>query len=302
MAAVACAGCFDLPDFASDSLIDRPRILAVIADPPEVTPGASVSLSLLPAGGALESLDWKVCGSFTSFAMGGQYGENTGDQGCGGTSMTIGSGQGATFSSDVTQLLFSNDDVIRQALGSQLPEQLLNEIRTSVGVALTLEADAAIGGKHLRALKRVLLSERATPNHNPPPPVFALGELTIETAAPPSDFRCRPQLGGVAHVDPGTRVSLAPLLSNGSEDWLEMYQVLDARGMIGERLEQPSYSWFVSAGSLDHGDTREPDRSNTWQLPSSPGCEHLWLVVRDGHGGASACELAVEVGDAGCDE
>lgn len=302
MAAVLCAGCFDLPDFASDSLIDRPRILAVIAEPPEVTPGDSVQLWLLPAGGELESLDWTVCGSFMSFAMGGQYGENTGDQGCGDTSMTIGSGQGATFSSQVTSVLFGDDDIIRAALGSQLPDDVLNTIRTSVGVALTIEADAAIGGKHLRALKRVVLSENATPNHNPPPPAYALGDATIITAEPPSDMRCQPQVGGVAHVDPGARVSLAPLLSNGMEDWLERYHVLDARGMVGERVEQPFYSWFVTGGSLDHGDTSPPDRSNSWLVPSTQGCEHLWLVVRDGHGGASACGLVVQVGDATCDE
>jgi hypothetical protein len=287
MAAVLCAGCFDLPDFA---------------EPPEITPGATVQLSMLVGGGELESLDWKVCGSFTSFAMSGQYGENTGDQGCGGMSTTIGSGQDATFGSEVTQLLFGNDDIIRAALGSQLPDDILNTIRTSVGVALTVEADAAISGKHLRALKRVVLSESETPNQNPPPPVFGFGNMTIVTAEPAADKRCQPETGGVAHVDPSTRVNLAPLFANGVEDWLETYTVLDARGMLGERVEQPVYSWFASAGSLDHGDTRPPDRGNSWLTPSTPGCEHLWLVVRDGHGGTSACGLAVEVGDASCDE
>jgi len=60
--ALAAAGCAEPP--GEPSLVDRLRILAVVAEPPEVAPGESVALDALvvaPPGVAAPELTWSLC-------------------------------------------------------------------------------------------------------------------------------------------------------------------------------------------------------------------------------------------------
>ena len=113
-------------------------------------------------------------------------------------------------------------------------------------------------------------------------------------------YRCEPD-AGVLSAKPGQTIALNPVFDGDVEPWLEDYRVLDARGILGDRKEQAFYSWFASAGEIDHGTTNAPDRSNSWRAPDKAGCAQLWLVVRDGHGGQNACTASVAVGsDTAC--
>ena len=86
--AALLGGCLELPEFASGSIVTGPRVLAVVAEPPEIRPGETLDLSILIAGVEDPSeteITWRACGSFDGFGGGGgQYGEDQPDEGCGG--------------------------------------------------------------------------------------------------------------------------------------------------------------------------------------------------------------------------
>lgn len=300
MAAVACclAGCFDLPDFPPSSLVDKPRILAVIADPPEVTPANGTTLSILVGGNktSISQVRWTVCGMPSSMlGMGNQFGENTGDRSCSGSAIELGEGERVSVPSQVVAAALTNDDLLRAALGANLPAAALDEIRKNVGFAATVDVELMVDGKSLGALKRVLVSQNEHPGANPPPPTFRFGDVVVRSMGDAPPYRCQSD-DGVLRAEPGQTIALAPVFDGDEEPWLEEYRVLDARGILGDRKEQAFYSWFASAGEVDHGTTNAPDRSNSWRTPAEAGCEQLWLVVRDGHGGQTACTASVAVG------
>ena len=64
--AFACAlcACINLPDFTSESLVESPRVLAIVTDPPEVAPGGSVALSALVVGTDDYTVQYELCGTF----------------------------------------------------------------------------------------------------------------------------------------------------------------------------------------------------------------------------------------------
>ena len=305
---LAAVSCFELPEFAQSSFIDRPRILAVVAEPPEVSPSstASATLSILVAGAdEVTDVRWTACGMPGGGAFGGMgnmFGENDGDSGCGSAAIPLGEGERVSLPLDQARVLLMSDDLAQAALGSELSAEVLEQIRTSVGIAATIQVELTADGKRLRALKRVLLRESETPGSNPPPPTFRFGETIVRSLGEGSPYRCEPEQGS---LQAGLResVALVPVFDGDREPWLESFAVLDARGMLGERREQAFYSWFTDAGDLDDGSTRAPSRANVWRAPDKPGCAQIWLVVRDGHAGATACVARVAVGASGsCDE
>jgi hypothetical protein len=304
-----CAGCISLPEFAPPSLVDRPRMLAVVADPPEISADTTfITLRTLVAGAEQVSARWLFCAKFTPFAATTQYGENVGDRGCAEDAQVLGEGLQIVAPAIAAEQQFQNDDSVRDALGTNISGSMLDQIRSQVGVAFSVEVEAQADGKRLRALKRVLISQRPSSHRNPPPPHWKLGEREIIGSDDPAAFSCDvADGGGPLWVEPGQQLALQPLFdgsdaADGREPWLESYKVLDARGVLSDREERAFYSWFARAGELDHGTTQAPDRTNQWQAPAEAGCTELWLVVRDGHGGESACGVPVAVGDAdGCD-
>jgi hypothetical protein len=299
------AACFNLPDFPSSSLVDKPRILAVIADPPEVTPANGTTLSILVGGNkrSISQVRWTVCGMPSSMlGMGNQFGENTGDRSCSGNAIELGQGERVSVPSEVVAAALTNDDLLRAALGTNanLPVAALDEIRKNVGFAATVDVELMVDGKSLGALKRVLVSQNEHPGSNPPPPTFRFGDVVVRSLGEAPPYRCAPD-EGVLSAKPGQTIALDPVFDGDVEPWLEDYRVLDARGMLGDRKEQAFYSWFASAGEVDHGMTNAPDRSNSWRAPDKAACAQLWLVVRDGHGGQNACTASVAVGsDTAC--
>jgi hypothetical protein len=300
---LAAVGCFDLPDFAQASTIDRPRILAVVAEPPELSPTRSdaTTLSILVAGAErVSDVRWSACGMPSTFATGNQYGENDGDRGCGDRALALGEGERVSVPIEQARAFLMSDELARAALGAQLPAAALEQIRTTVGIAATLQVELTADNKRLRAVKRVLVREHDEPGSNPPPPSFQFGDLILRSQGEQPPYRCEPD-DGELRVEPGETVQLAPLLDGEVEPWLEDYNVMDARGFVAARKEQAFYSWFTDAGQLDDGMTRAPDRSNSWRAPQQPGCAQIWLVVRDGHAGATACIARVSVGDEACD-
>lgn len=293
--------CLELPQFDEASRIDRPRVLAIVAEPPEARPGESVALSALIAGTERAELSWRACGALDGLfdGSGNQFGEGSDDEGCGGSlSFELGAGRTSELPGQLTRTLFQNLELAAQILGESLPRETLESIRAQVGIPFLIELTlVADGGRRLRAVKRVLLRESDAPHTNPPPPWFELGGVEI-VGEPSLPFRCVTADGSVPRAMPGHRVELAPIVEGETEPWIERYQVIDSQGALQARQERAFYSWFSTGGSFDQRVSKAPLRNSVWRTPRAPDVHSLWVVVRDGHGGTSACELEVAVGDA----
>ena len=300
LGACLLSACVELPDFESGSIVKGPRVLAVVAEPPEIAPGEALELSILVAGVEDRSsmqITWRACGSFDGFFGGGeQYGEEQADEGCGGgLSFDLGEGETAQLPAALTADLFDNLEVIAMSLGTDLPEGIVEQIRSSVGIAFLVEATVRADGKLIRATKRVLISESPTPHTNPPAPQLTLGDQAIVTAGDDA-LRCVRSDAEPATLAPDIDVQLAPVTDEANEEpWLETYDVINARGELRERTERAFYSWYTTAGELQRDITKSPLRNNVWHTPREPGDYPLWVIVRDGHGGTSACELSITI-------
>lgn len=297
-------GCVELPDFARASRVEGPRVLAVFAEPPEANPGQPIDLSVLVAGvddGAYE-VSWRACAAFAQAPGSSQFGDRPDDEGCGGAlSFALGKGSTLSVPGEVTARLAQDLDLIAVSLGSELPPEIIDAIRTRVGIPFMVEARVQAEGKLIRSVKRVLISERQSPHANPPPPRFRIGDTEVRAEsgvlAP-----CVTDSGRAPAVAVDSEVELSPVVEGDEEPWVEDYEVLDARGDVQPRTERAYYSWFSTRGRLEQEVTKSPLRNELWRTPKNSGCYPLWLVVRDGHGGASACQTDVAVGDEGaCD-
>ncbi len=119
------------------------------------------------------------------------------------------------------------------------------------------------------------MSPDSPPNHNP-----QIAGITLGGAALPA-------AGGdpLGLADRSSR-NLLPVLPPGTtfEELREQYRRYDTDAKpIDTKLEDWSYSWFVTAGELDHSNTYAWDEANAF-TPAS-GRALVWLVVRDLRGG-----------------
>ncbi|HKU38564.1 MAG TPA: hypothetical protein VJR89_10470 [Polyangiales bacterium] len=290
---LAAGACIDLRAFPSESIVDSPRVLAVVAEPPEVTPGHGVTLTPLIAHAEHVSIQYLVCGTFDApFGGGGaQFGEMEEEE-CSDGALLRGSGPSWTVPVAATEALWSNSELAETILGGTLPRETIETVRTSVGLPVLVELNIEADDRELRAVKRVLLSEKTQPNANPPRPRFRFGEIDVEPD-PDSVWDCR--AGQALVVRRGKAVEITPATEDGQEPWVERYPVFNSRGELEERDERAFYSWFASGGEFESHVTRAPLRNQVWTAPNQAGDERIWLVVRDGHGGTSACRFDVRV-------
>jgi hypothetical protein len=285
------SACLGLRDFPSESIVDSPRVLAVVVEPPEVTPGHAVAITPLVAHARDVEVEYRICGTFDGPTGGAQFGEME-DEDCGERALLRGSGPTWNVPLAATEAFWANTELAGTILGGALPAEAIDAVRYSVGLPLLVELTVQADGQELHALKRVLMSENAAPHTNPPPPRFKFGDSEVQ-ADPASAWTCRAD--EPLRVEPGAEVEIAPATEDGREPWLEHYQVIDAFGTREERSERAFYSWFATGGHFETHTTRAPLRNQVWTAPDQPGSERLWLVVRDGHGGTSACRWDVLV-------
>jgi hypothetical protein len=297
---VLLAACIEVPDFPDGNVVLEQRPLAIIAEPPEARPGQPVELSLMTSRPLEDAagVQWRVCGEYFSFSGGNQYGDGESGEGCGADDPAFATGARVQLPGILGAALFANLDLAREVLGGALPEGTIDLVRTRVGLPLLVEARFEHDDRILRATKRVLVSERTDGNANPPPPSFELGGEPVTVVDPEQPFACATASGAVPVVDPGSEVELAPQ-GKEEEPWLERYQIIDARGDLQNRTESAFYSWYVTGGDVDPGTSKTPDRDAKWRTPAEDACHRVWVIVRDGHGGTSACGVDVAVGGDG---
>lgn len=293
VAAALAAGCID--DLDPKEIVTGPRIVEVIADPPEVRPGEVSTLSVMLAGtrGA-PRMRWTVCAVTDLGAIGDGASASVSD--CfrdGAATFPLGAGETAAFALPPSLLTGVTDAVAR--FGDRLPPGIVETYLREVGLPIPVLVEVEVDGRTLRALKRVIVSQNPAPHRNPPSPRVRFGSRWVSVPAGATDRRvCVAEDGQPLSFVAGQEVVLTP---DPDERWIERYTVLTADGRFEPRDEQAYYSWYATGGSL-RGLTRSPIRDNVWTLPRTAAAtrdQSLWVILRDGHGGASGCRVDLRV-------
>jgi len=303
------AGCIEGPNFDPAEIVKTPRILAIVADHPDAPPGQDVRLRALvvdPEGRPLD-LQWTACANAELLTggdgiSGAQYGMQRSDIGCDagnpGVIPLAREGDVGVLPGALTMLAFSELDRLGAVFGPDLPPDLLERLANDVGLPFTVQVTVRTGGAVIvRGFKRVLLRNGDPHGTNPPEPRFRIDErwYTTNTSAGAAPFECVPEDGGAREVTAAhdAHVRLHP--DPDDARWAETYTVLDPQGGLLVHQESAYYSWFATAGRFAAEVTQTPTRDNEWVAPTAPGMHSLWLVVRDGHGGNTACRTHVIV-------
>lgn len=260
----------DLPE---SSLVDRPRVLAIQAEPPEVRPGDTVLFSALLAdpfeeiGGSV----WIAC------LDGGGFGCPVDLAGLGDnpTPKELAAAGVIGFTPGFEPAW----DVPADALDGFSDEARLEGTSATVQVA----SFPAEGGDTAEvdfndvevAYKRLIVSEAITPNRNP-----VLETWRVDGNFVPSD--------SVVVVDAGQTYDLSVELTAES---VEEYIYVNSDGVEETRTEEPYLSWYANHGSWPRSSLTVPlngydaPLETEWTAPDEPTTGSWYVVVRDRRGG-----------------
>lgn len=267
-------------------MVDRTRLLAIQAEPPEVEPGAVVAFSALfgrPPGESAElGVLWLAC-------------------------PVDDAGNGFGCATALAELDLENPDpaalakagvigfepglapvyVVPTDLLADVPDEERAEGRYVLVQVSALPLDVALGGGEVdltqveSGYKRLVVSEAATPNHNPDILAF-----TVDGAPVP--------VGATVYVEPDQVYAPGLLLRDGA---VESYAFTPTDGPIETRLEEPWAAWFATGGDLIESVTLFPYLDALWLSPTEHGAEGAWYaVVRDRRGGMGWIEQRWAVG------
>ena len=275
----ACNG----PSFDSPSRVLGPRLLAVVAEPPETAPGVDVTFT--PFVALLEGATYEWTIDLSPRALAAAAGQDLFE--AREPIVFDGTIRGAETQAAIGELLGLIGDA-----ASGTPEHVVRFVYEEVGLIVSAHVVVrdADGVLIVEGVKRVNLTPRAGPTTNPPPPRLRVGERWA-SARGADPTRCEPE-GEPLEVAAGELVVLAP---EPDEPWLETYPALDLDGRRVDGVENAYYSWFSAAGDFEFNVTRAPEQEVEWTAPATPGEYPMWLVVRDGHLGTSRCSTSVRV-------
>jgi hypothetical protein len=266
------------------SHVDVPRVLAIVAEPPEAAPGASVSMTALlawpdRAPGTPEP-EWTLCMRRPEVAA-----YNSVSDAC-----LPPAGEGLRYAGRATTIDVTVPNEACAVFGSEPPPPQGSDppsrpidpdmtggyyqpIRVSAGEALGFGAiRLSCALLHAPAEIARAFRERYVQNRNPVPLAFEV----------PSTLR----RGARAHV----RLSFAP-------ESREHYVTYDLHtGALEDRTETLEAQFFATKGAFSSDvSTGELEAPNDFTAPSEPGPVHLWVVLRDDRGGGAYRSAVVDV-------
>ena len=258
--------------------LDRTRILAAQAEPPEAKPGETVQFrSLVFSPETIESVVWFAClpDSATSF--------------------------GCTIDPSLFSALQEDAEPDIQALieagfaGAEpqftpnwmVPDHALEglseaEKHDGLSAFVTMSAipeNATADSDIEVAYKRFPISTSDTPNHNP-----IIRNLSID------DVEYEPEEIFIATA--GQTYTIMP---NFDEAHIESYLFLNRDGEFETRIEEPYFSWFTEGGEFDQPISLHPYSQVEWTAPSSSFSGRIFSIMRDRRGGIAWSWIRVEV-------
>jgi hypothetical protein len=244
---------------APRTLISGPRVLAIKAQPPELPPGASTTLSILVAGtqGQSATVAWSRC------LLGPLPGQASNPDCVANTEAPYIEpiGEGTTITATMPA------DITAEALGQ--PD-------ASGGVYLTLVARVTVGTQSLPAVYRLRLGTGSDGNENP-----------MLTGVSASDASATTLLDEATPlpVRQGDKLTLNANLAPGSE---QTYIAPMVGSLGGQVRETERTSWFSSAGEFDDDRTEQGQRtvlSLDQFLPAPGTIIDLYAVAHEERGG-----------------
>lgn len=302
LALLACA-CGE--NIKPETLVDKMRVLSIVAEPPELNPGENtelVELVLNPGGKTTVvwigcqpdpfNLGRGACNDVTSALRPTSFADFPP-----GTSLLgFGPKAGYTVRGDLFDVLPA-DDPTRQngTVGQVLAVTLEGEIKATTTPEEFRDLFARIEAREIQTLlsvTRVLATERTVKNTNP-----KLSELLVDGAPLP--------LNATLAVQPGQKVELDPRVPDAAQ---ETYTLITPDGP-SDRTEKVIGAWYSTAGRFSEprvelfgGARAIYTAPGSVEVPDDPVPERrtgkVWIVVRDGRGGQSWRELPLFVCDA----
>lgn len=277
----------DPRDLADIWDVDRLRLLAATAEPPEVGPGDEVTFELLLVGpeGRVQPGDdsevafilWQACfesGETDDFGCGGLTGDDLDFEDLSPDDLDALGIIGAQPFVDPSWTV--PDDALEGLDDRERLEgtnALINVTAiTSSAVERAQEGDT--GGFDFNdveaGFKRVVISEAITPNANP-----TIDGLQVHGRDVPQ--------GSVVELDPGELVPLTLLVP---DEAVERYVYVTRDGEEEERVEEPYAEWYTTAGTVGDYYTLHPFNTSIFETPDEGGVEGTWWVVlKDRRGG-----------------
>ena len=240
-------------DLAKTSVLGSLRVLSMQTPTPEVSAGATVSLSMV-----VSNLDRGI-------ATGGNLSLSYTLEGCTDPGVSVGATPSCAHDpSKTTQsgtfTLASSTYTATVALPSIVVPASLST--TYNGVNYIALVTVTGGTETTTAFKRILVSTRPTKNSNP-----SLSSIQIN--------------GSTITQLPSVESDLTPAIGAGAESYLEQ----QADGSLLTRTETLTVSWYISQGTVQYSRT-DGSSSNKYTPNSSPTkAVFLVPVLRDGRGG-----------------
>jgi hypothetical protein len=280
LALVLVAGCEDALDQRL-AIVREPRVLAIVSEPPEVTPGADVALTALvggPDGTIAATPAWALCAAPKPPTE-----DNGVADGClADQVVTLGTGAAITATVPADACRTFGPDVVSSGFRPRAPDP-------TGGYYQPFRADAP----------ELDLA-------------FGFTRITCNLANAPGDVAQAYRTMYVANQSPALAPPAVPAtVAAGSTVTLEatwpdaavesfLYFDPDAQVLVTRR-ESMRLSWFATAGELavDASAVAEDDPtrsvSTTWRAPAAPGPATLWFVLRDSRGGLATETVTVDV-------
>jgi hypothetical protein len=238
------------------------RVLAIIADNPEVAPNTTVNLSLLLSdvngGGRTISGTWRACPD-PGISLGAE-------PACQGVS---GATAATSFSVDFTDTDYGSSYTgVDGALSFSVtvPSNILDNastIQQTNGKGYLVVFRFNVAGKEVRAFKSIFVSNRTTKNSNPSSPTMRLN-------------------GGALTSLPAVNDTLT--INNLTDE--ETFQAFFSNGTLATLTESYELAWYVSKAKLSAGKVAEGD-SVKFETAPQGGPFVAVVVVRDERGGTS---------------
>jgi hypothetical protein len=261
------------------AIVSEPRLLAIVAEPAEAKPGATVAYTAVVAtpGGPIDAMpDWAYC-----TAPKPPTEDNAVADGCLGDEVSE-----LGVAASITATLPS-DGCLRYG-----PD-------TPPGNFRPRAADPS-GGYYqpIRAVAGELVG-------------FGLSRITCDLPFAPGDVAHDYSLDYRANANPTLDPLVLDDVTGGSDvelvaSWpaasAESYLYFDpTTQQLVTRRESMRVSWFATTGAIDVDATAvgEDDDatsvSTTWHVPAQPGAATVWLVLRDSRGGIATQTIAVTI-------
>jgi hypothetical protein len=267
-------------DLTPSWLVDKPRVLGVRADPPEIAPGELAVMESLVVGlpeDEQPQVVWLACppadpntisfgcaADLASVDLDNATPEELIDQGFIGFEPFW----PPTYTATADAL-----DGVEQ--GRERTEGLQVMVQIAV-IPSDAEASADVDFNDVEiAYKRLVVSEAVTPNHNP-----GIDEFTVDGVPVAA--------GSITVVDPEQSYDLGLLFQVTA---IEDYTYVNRDGGTEERTEEPYATWYATGGTVVEAFTLLDYIESTWTAPEESGeSGSWWAVVRDRRGGMSWIE------------